>query len=143
MLFQTRKRVRRENALRDVFEASELALNADITRETAPDSLPSLPLSVLQTRRGDAKIWPILAREGLLQTTDNGDLRLSERGLNAAFETVRRHRLWETFLMNEGLFRGGHRADSAHSDADAVEHFLTPEALDELELLVAKRREKV
>ncbi len=139
MLFKTRKRVRRENALRDVFEASETAMNQEITRETAPASLPTLSLTTLQKRRGDAKIWPLLAREGLLQKTQSGDLRLSERGLSAALETVRRHRLWETFLMNEGLFRDGHRADSAHSDADAVEHFLTPEALDELEALVAKR----
>jgi manganese/zinc/iron transport system permease protein len=139
MLFQTRKRVRRENALRDVFEASEVALNTEITRETPAETLPSFPVATLQMRRSDVKIWSQLEREGLLQKTVKGDLQLSPRGLEAAFETVRRHRLWEMFLMNEGLFHDGFRADSAHSDADAVEHFLTPEALVELEALVDKR----
>jgi manganese/zinc/iron transport system permease protein len=139
MHLKTRKRVRRENALRDIFELTESVIGEELTPQNAAMPLPSLALQKLQLRRSDARIWLLLEREGLLEKLDNGELRLSARGLEAAYQTVKRHRLWEMFLLNENLFRNSILPDAAHSDADAVEHFLTPEALDELEKLAAKR----
>jgi manganese/zinc/iron transport system permease protein len=139
MHLKTRKRVRRENALRDIFEITENLLGIELTPQSATLPLPALPLQKLQLRRSDAKIWVILEREGLLEKPENGEVRLSSRGLEAAYQMVRCHRLWEMFLLNESLFRKSVRPDAAHSDADAVEHFLTPEALEELEKLAARR----
>ena len=139
-LIKTRRRVRRENALRDVFEATEEALDADdLTPDNAPSPLPSFTPQALQERRGDSGIWPRLRGAGLLEAGENNGLRLTTAGLEVAYQMVRRHRLWETFLMNEGLFRDGMMAGAAHSDADAVEHFLTPEAVAELEAMEAAR----
>ena len=139
-LIKTRRRVRRENALRDVFEATEDALGVEnLTPDNAPSPLPSLSPKELQERRGDMGIWPRLTRAGLMEAGEPGELRLSKSGLEVAYQTVRRHRLWETFLMNEGLFRDAMQPGAAHSDADAVEHFLTSEAVAELEALEAQR----
>jgi len=139
MHFQTRKRVRRENALRDIFELTENSLGVELTINNAQHPLPALSPQLLQARRGDARIWPILERAGLLEKEAQAGLRLSQNGLESAFQIVKRHRLWETYLLNEGLFRDSLRPDAAHSDADAVEHFLTSEALEELEKLAALR----
>jgi Mn-dependent DtxR family transcriptional regulator len=55
--------------------------------------------------------------------------RLTPAGLQQAYDVVRRHRLWEMFLMYETSLG----PQSIDRNADAVEHFLPPEALAQLE----------
>jgi manganese/zinc/iron transport system permease protein len=69
-----------------------------------------------------------LTREGLVERVD-GNYRLTEAGLEAAYEVVRNYRLWEMFLMYEGQLG----VDHVDRDADTIEHYLAPEVVNELE----------
>lgn len=56
-------------------------------------------------------------------------LRLTPVGLAVARQVVRRHRLWEMFLMYEADFA----VDHVDRDADDIEHFLPADVVAELE----------
>jgi manganese/zinc/iron transport system permease protein len=69
-----------------------------------------------------------LQREGLVTRTGT-DWAFTPAGLAAAHGVVRNHRLWEMFLMYEGQLG----VDHIDRDADAIEHWLKPEVVNELE----------
>ncbi len=58
------------------------------------------------------------AQRQSLITRQNNTVRLTEAGLAAAADLVRRHRLWETYLVD----RAGLRPDHAHQPAELLEH---------------------
>jgi manganese/zinc/iron transport system permease protein len=123
-VLSTQRKVREENLLRDLFELAE--------RE-----VPATQNELLQKRHGSAAILKNslrdLTRRGLVQA-DQSTLtwQLTKTGLREAYDIVHKHRLWETFLMYETSL-GAHRV---HRDADTVEHFLPPEVLDQLEMMM-------
>jgi manganese/zinc/iron transport system permease protein len=125
----TRRLVRRENLLRDLYEIAEERVDDEATiqeneflqmRRTSPGSL-SAGLRELQN-------------EKLIVPIQTG-WRFTEQGLEEGYRMVRRHRLWETFLMYETSLG----AQSVDRDADAVEHFLPPEAIAQLEELMRRQ----
>lgn len=59
-----------------------------------------------------------LADQGLVEHARYGSITLTELGRNAAIAMVRRHRLLETFLVNEL----GYRWDEVHDEAEVLEH---------------------
>ena len=63
-------------------------------------------------------------------------LRLTKQGLKAAKRVTHEHRLWELYLLTH--------ADIAPTkvdrDADAIEHALEPEMIEELESLLERRQ---
>lgn len=59
-------------------------------------------------------------RQGLV-TIDGQIVRLDERGSERAAEVVRRHRLWEHYLVDEA----GLAADHVHDPAEQLEHVTT------------------
>ncbi len=137
LLLSTRALVRRENALRDVFEATEAALPPHSMATKLPSNAsPGISEDeLLVGRRSDAATLRAtlsqLQKKGLLQM-QTGRWRLTEAGLRASYEIVRRHRLWKMFLMYETSLG----AQTVDRDADAVEHFLTPAAVSQLESLL-------
>ena len=46
-------------------------------------------------------------------------LQLADKGRNAAKNIIRKHRLWESYLVD----RAGFRADHVHDRAEKLEHF--------------------
>lgn len=144
--FRLRTKIARENLLRDVYELYELsATDATIADETLLsqgidcDKLVGKPSNPLRARR--LRLARRLEKEGLLRLDTVGDrtiCTLTQRGLEEAWDVVRRHRLWEMFLMHEADLQ----ADHVDRDADDLEHFLTPELVEALEkLLQAHHRE--
>lgn len=122
-----RKVVAREHALRDIYEIVEEA--GDWGRVIRPHQAAGDALLLgqrLHERQLDA-----LRKEGLVEREADG-YRLTARGRQQAYDVTRRHRLWEMFLMHEQRF--GHFR--AHRGADAIEHFLPPQAVEELEGLL-------
>ena len=134
-----RAKVARENFLRHVYERYEANLAAPavvdetvlargVTLAPAGGTGGTARSGVLALR-----VARLLEREGLLRlrTEPGGAVwcALTNAGLDAAWEIVRRHRLWETFLMHEAEFG----ADHVDRDADDIEHFLTPEIVRALE----------
>lgn len=59
-----------------------------------------------------------LAEQGLVDHEKYGAVTLTEAGRRAALEMVRRHRLLETFLVNEL----GYAWDEVHDEAEVLEH---------------------
>ena len=66
-----------------------------------------------------------LARDGLVKHVRYGGVSLTERGQQAALRVVRRHRLLETFLVNE-LGMGW---EQVHDEAETLEHAISDRLL--------------
>jgi manganese/zinc/iron transport system permease protein len=75
-------------------------------------------------------------RAGLVRTAgaDAGAVALTEEGAAAAARIVRRHRLWEHFLVAHADVAPSH----VDRDADQIEHVLGPEMMRELEALLER-----
>jgi len=141
-LLSTRRMVRRENALRDLFEITEESLAPGTTTPDMPVEqlahFEGASEDDLRSKRGVTQavlrgVLQELKRAGWVEImphpTGKGRWRLTPAGLQKAYDVVRRHRLWEMFLMYETSLG----PQSIDRDADAVEHFLPPEALVHLE----------
>jgi manganese/zinc/iron transport system permease protein len=137
-LLMTRRMVQRENVLRDLFELTEESLPQGVLVDgMAAQHLAQfagVSEEKLSQKRGGSEAalrgtLSDLKRTGWIEAMSNGQWRLTQKGLREAYEVVRRHRLWEMFLMYETSLG----EQSVDRDADAVEHFLPPEALNYLE----------
>lgn len=130
-VFSTRRLVRRENLLRDLFEATEAAMPLPAT-----PILSAIPETELLARRvggtSDVRAALKTLQKQALVTPEQDGWKLTPQGLREAYQVVRRHRLWKLFLMYETRL-GTQNVDR---DADAVEHFLTPDAVSQLETLL-------
>lgn len=69
----------------------------------------------------------ILQQKGLI--ADPKTLSITDRGVLAALQLVRAHRLWETYLQQQM----GLNEDQIHDEAERLEHLLTEEFLDQLD----------
>ena len=69
-----------------------------------------------------------MARDGLLQLDERREVRLTERGLEAASSIVRRHRLAERMLVD--LL--GYEWWKTHEEAERIEHAMSPEMEERL-----------
>jgi manganese/zinc/iron transport system permease protein len=116
-------RIRRENLLKDLY------LQKERTGDwKAAFSWPLLMGVRGQTSRELQHAARPLAAAGLVEMA--GDtLRLTSDGMRAAEGVVRKHRLWEVYLTR----RLELPSDHVHRDAEAMEHALTEEAVEELE----------
>lgn len=139
-LWKLRGKVSRENLLRDIYEAYEMQLDqpvpadeallargVDLDRITSDGRGTRLLVKVRTAKR--------LQRDGLVRIESRDGhwaCVLTPQGLEQAWDVVRRHRLWEMFLMHEADLK----ADHVDRDADAIEHFLTPELVEALERLL-------
>jgi manganese/zinc/iron transport system permease protein len=119
-----------EHVLRGAFEMIE---RAGLDR---PAPIP--PVALLRLRRWSATwLWVLttwLRWRGLVRRTADG-LVLTPAGLERAHRLVRRHRLWEQFLVSHADLAPSH-VDRA---ADIVEHVLSAEMIAELERALAAR----
>lgn len=73
-----------------------------------------------------------LARQGLLTYEPYKPVTLTEQGRRLALEMVRRHRLLETFLVDTL----GYTWDEVHTDAERLEHAVTPRLIDRIDALL-------
>lgn len=70
-----------------------------------------------------------LADQGLVDHEKYGAVTLTEAGRRAALAMVRRHRLMETFLVNEL----GYSWDEVHDEAEVLEHAVSDTMLDRID----------
>jgi manganese/zinc/iron transport system permease protein len=118
------RRIRQENLLKDLYLCGERR-GGDWT---SPVPLPLLMGLRGQTARQLAHVARRPRRQALVEL-DPGGMRLTDAGLLAAENVVRKHRLWETYLTRRlELAR-----DHVHRDAEVMEHALTEDALALLE----------
>lgn len=70
-----------------------------------------------------------LVKEGLATHTPYAGISLTEEGVKVAEKLVRRHRLWETFLVE----KLNYKLQDVHSDAEVLEHVTSDNLMDHLE----------
>ncbi|CAN3128418.1 manganese-binding transcriptional regulator MntR [Mycobacterium sp. smrl_JER01] len=70
-----------------------------------------------------------LADQGLVHHEKYGAVTLTDAGRRAALAMVRRHRLMETFLVNEL----GYGWDEVHDEAEVLEHAVSDRMLDRID----------
>lgn len=106
--------IAREDLLSMLYRLEELRLPAALTPEQCRDALGAGALaSRLAMRRA--------LRRGQIRARD-GRLGLEPQGREIARSLIRRHRLWESYLVRElGL-----RADHVHGPAEILEHIQVP-----------------
>ena len=129
------RRIRHENLLRAIYEMLE-ACGQDPSRAELDCDLPQVDFSALLDRRS----WsPGELRRTLKRAVRNGLLspagsrwEMTARGLDEAGRIVRKHRLWETYLIEHADVAPGH----VDWGADAIEHVLDAALVAELEKLM-------
>ncbi len=125
--WQRRWKMALEHLLRDLCEANESRL---------PHVEP-VPASRLRANRAWS-VWMnwALVRYAVLRgwvRTSNRKLLLTEKGLALGLQMLRRHRLWELYLIERARIAPDH----VDRDADSIEHVLSPELVRHLEARLA------
>jgi manganese/zinc/iron transport system permease protein len=117
------RRILRENLLRDLWKMGEAAGDW-ILRVAWAEVQGMRGLSAGEARRVGG--W--LRGGGLVQVHDDGPSLTAEGELEGR-ALVRKHRLWELYLTKQLELA----ADHVHRDADAMEHTLSEDAVEELD----------
>ncbi len=76
---------------------------------------------------------------GFTKNVENGKFVLTQAGVEKARAVLKRHRLWELYLIHQADIA----ADHVHRDADESEHFLTPEIEAQLEKITGINLDKL
>jgi manganese/zinc/iron transport system permease protein len=133
-----RRKIARENLLREMYEWIET--HAEKSAATGPSEI-SLPFKDLLSLRS----WnrPQLQRalrklqaEGLTAVDTDHRYRLTKDGLKAAKDVVRKHRLWEAYLITHADIAPG----QVDWGADEIEHVLDKSMIENLERLLPSLR---
>ena len=75
-----------------------------------------------------------LIRLDYLNKDDNYGYKLSEEGIEITQALLKKHRLWEVFLIN----KLGYSWDEVHEDADALEHVTSKKLMERLNVYLDK-----
>ena len=129
------RRIRHENLLREIYEMIE-ACGHDPAGAELDCALPRVTFKTLLRRRSwtSVELRRTLGRAvaaGLL-AKDGNTWEMTARGLEEAARIVRKHRLWETYLIEHADVAPGH----VDWGADAIEHVLDAELVADLEKLL-------
>ena len=149
-----RQKILRENLLRDLYEWYEdaLGVNTDLDRDNrllgskrfnGPDDRPELADLLTRrswTRRQLRRTIRRLRSSGDIIVGSDDSLTFTDKGMAAASAVVRKHRLWEAYLVNYADVATG----MVDLSADRIEHVLDKDVIDELEALFpASKKDRV
>ena len=110
-----------ENYLKAIYNLDKQGLTK-ITPTAISESLGNNPASVVDMLKK-------LVEKKLLQYEKSKGVKLTHTGQNVAISIVRKHRLWEAFLLE----RLGYGWDEVHDIAEQLEHVYHPELADRLD----------
>jgi manganese/zinc/iron transport system permease protein len=123
-----RRRIMRENLLRDLYEWFEgAAANVDGPGPRLADLAAQRSWSPRQLSRTVRR----LLREKRLALDGDNRLAFTSQGIESAKAVVRKHRLWEAYLISYADVATG----TVDLSADRIEHVLDQEIIDQLETL--------
>ncbi len=129
------RRIRHENLLREIFEMLEVC-GPDPAGAELDCVRPRVTLDALLKRRswtpGQLRRTLRRALQAGLLAADGSRWELTARGAEEAGRIVRKHRLWETYLIEHADVAPGH----VDWGADAIEHVLDARLVAELEKLM-------
>lgn len=126
--------VMRDHLLRAIFERLELRREdtAVHDRSSAAVRIDRLQPMRSWTPKQLRRFIRAAQRDGLVVASEPGMVRLTRPGVVEAARLVRQHRLWELYLMNYADIAPSH----VDRGADAIEHIVNAEIIDELEQLM-------
>jgi manganese/zinc/iron transport system permease protein len=131
--WETRQRVGLDDLLRAVYEVIEPNLNASESDLTQwPVTLPKLTSSRRWTTQRVRTLLQLAQSRGLMRCDAQDRYLLTAAGRREALRAVRNHRLWELYLIHFAAVAPSH----VDRSADAIEHVLQPEIVEELEELL-------
>ena len=123
-----------ENLLRDLHELTEVASDGKTVDPEITHLLDRRAWSPSALRRTVKR----LRRQQMLHHGPGLSLRLTDTGIQSAREVVRRHRLWETYLISHADVAPG----VVDLSADRIEHVLDPDLIRQLEATLADQAGK-
>ncbi|MDB5149160.1 MAG: metal-dependent transcriptional regulator, partial [Mucilaginibacter sp.] len=100
-----------ENYLKAIYRLASQGKDFKITPTAIAESLNNNPASVVDMIRK-------LTEKQLIEYDKKNGVRLTQQGLKDATLIVRRHRLWEVFLLE----KLGYHWDEIHDIAEELEH---------------------
>ena len=109
-----------ENYLKSIYHLSKAG--GKVSAKAISDALSNNPASVIDMLRK-------LSEKKLLQYDKVKGARLTDKGLKTALLIVRKHRLWEVFLLE----KLGYSWDEIHEIAEQLEHIRHPDLADRLD----------
>jgi Mn-dependent DtxR family transcriptional regulator len=114
-------RIKREDILKEALRSTQK--NQNVSLQSLRDKLN---LSARQIER----LMRSLQHSKYLDRVDTEHISLTASGISRANGLMRAHRLWETYLVDQiGLTE-----DQIHDDAENLEHHLTDDILDEVDV---------
>jgi DtxR family Mn-dependent transcriptional regulator len=111
-----------ENYLKSIFRLSQMPDVKKISTSGIAESLGNNPASVVDMIRK-------LSDKQLIEYDKKKGVKLTPQGQKDAIQIVRRHRLWEVFLLE----KLGYRWDEIHDIAEELEHIKHHDLADRLE----------
>lgn len=134
--YSLNRRMDRQHLLRGMYEYLEDQVQGEVC---TADIAAKVPFSWLHKSRS----WSATRlrqeisraqRAGQVEYLETNYVRLTESGLETAARLTHQHRLWELYLVTHAEVATSH----VDRDADAIEHVLEPEMIDQLERLLDK-----
>ena len=111
-----------ENYLKSIFRLSQMPDVKKISTSAIAESLGNNPASVVDMIRK-------LTDKQLIEYDKKKGVKLTPQGQKDAIQIVRKHRLWEVFLLE----KLGYRWDEIHDIAEELEHVKHHDLADRLE----------
>lgn len=110
-----------ENYLKAIFHLSDSGSH-DVSTNAISDVLKTKPASVSDMIRK-------LADKGVVSYQKYQGVNVSDKGRKAALQIIRKHRLWEVFLVDKLQFNW----DEVHEIAEQLEHIKSPLLIKKLD----------
>lgn len=129
-----RRKIMNENLLRDLHEWSETTSGRNGDGALIQDLLRRRAWAAVSLKNTIRR----LTRQRMIRQEDQGAILLTAAGKEAAREVVRRHRLWETYLITHADVAPG----MVDLSADRIEHVLEPELIRKLEATLDRSEDK-
>ena len=114
-----------ENYLKAIFKLSE-KVGASVSTNAIADELNTKPSSV-------SDMLKKLSEKNLIHYVKYQGVSLTKSGHNLAVQVVRKHRLWEVFLVTHLNFKW----DEVHDIAEQLEHIKSVELVNRLDIFLS------
>jgi len=115
-------------------QRQRLILTEDVLKaivQIGEKEIPTVSFVAKRTRLSEMKVKAALKRlasKGFINFNAS-EIKVLSKGSEYAYQMIRKHRLWETYLVQ----RMGMKEDQIHNEAERLEHLLTEDFTDELE----------
>ena len=111
-----------ENYIKCIYQISENASKKQVSSNEIADNLQTTAASV-------SDMLKKLTQKALINYTKYKGVSLTDEGMMLALQIVRKHRLWEVFLVEKLNFSW----DEVHDVAEQLEHIQSPKLIQQLD----------